>query len=750
MADGSVIIEANLDTANVSKGLGGLKSELKSVSWNDLKTGNTNAKELGKSFQTAGKSMTLGLTAPIVAGGAAAVAAFNEVDAGLDNVIKATGATGEMAKELEVAYKNVSKNVRGRFEDIGSALGEVNTRFGYTGEKLEAVTTDFMKFSEITGVDATAAVQKVSRFMADAGIEADEYKTILDQLSVAGQASGVSVDTLADSLTKTGAPMRELGFTTEESIALLAQFELAGVNSDQALMAMQKGMVNWTKEGKNAKEEFGNMVKLLRESPDDIDLAAQAYEIFGQKGGVELVDAIRSGRFEYEDMLAVVEGSEGTLDGTFDQMIDGSYEAELAMQNAKVAFAEVGATLMETLAPILQTLAEKLGEFAAWFSNLNPVVKTAIVVVVGLAAALGPVLMIVGSIISIIPALAKGIGLVKTAFMALNTVMKANPIMFVISLIVLLIGWLIDLWNTNEDFRNAVMGIFESIGAAFQAVCDFIMGIWDGVVAFFSDPFGFLRDAGEGIVSWFGDNFPGISETVGSVIDGMQSFFDDPFGALQNATSSVIDFVDGIFPGYKNIVGTVVTGAQEFFKDPYGTLVSATSAVVNKVDSIFPGFKDTVGNVVNGMKEFIKDPFKPLREAVNNIVNWVRDNFKLPEIKFPHIKLPHFSIKGEFSLNPPSIPSFGIDWYAKGGIFNGASVIGVGEAGAEAVVPLTNPRMQPFARAVAENMGSDTGQTIINVRIDSFENHDTDKDAEQLSRTIARKTELRMKAMGLA
>ena len=93
----------------------------------------------------------------------AAKEAYDEFDKGADAVIKATGATGEAAKELEESYNNVAHNIVGDMGDIGSALGEVNTRFGFTGKELEDATENFLKFADITGTDATEAVRLVSR-----------------------------------------------------------------------------------------------------------------------------------------------------------------------------------------------------------------------------------------------------------------------------------------------------------------------------------------------------------------------------------------------------------------------------------------------------------------------------------------------------------------------------------------------------------------------------------------------------------
>ena len=164
--------------------------------------------------------MTKYVTAPLAAVGTAAVAAFNQVDDGMDVVISKTGATGETAQQLEEVYRSVGKTVPASFDDIGAAVGEVNTRFGFTGDQLETASTKFLEFSKITGVDTTEGVRLVSRAMSDAGIDTSEYTTVLDQLSKASQASGIEVSTLTENLAKYGAPMRALGFDTQESISI--------------------------------------------------------------------------------------------------------------------------------------------------------------------------------------------------------------------------------------------------------------------------------------------------------------------------------------------------------------------------------------------------------------------------------------------------------------------------------------------------------------------------------------------------
>ncbi len=289
----------------------------------------------------------------------AAKQAWEEFDAGEDAVIKATGATGAAADELRENYENVAKSVKGDFETLGSTLGEVQTRMGFEGKELEDATIQFQKFSEITGVDATEAVRLVSRAMGDAGIETEDYAKILDQLAAAAQASGIEVSTLTEYLTKYGAPMRALGFDTEEAIALFAAWEKSGVNVEIAMSGMKKAISNWSKEGKDARVEFKKTLDEIKATPDIASATAKAIEIFGTKAGPDLADAIKNGRFEYEDFLKVLEGSDGAVSATYDETIDGMDKLKLSFQRVRVDLAKWFGEFMDKYGPAIEKALEK-------------------------------------------------------------------------------------------------------------------------------------------------------------------------------------------------------------------------------------------------------------------------------------------------------------------------------------------------------------------------------------------------------
>ena len=303
------------------------------------------AKDVGK--MSDGFTVAKGALADLVASGIkaaitglknlakAAMEAYEEFDKGADAVIKATGATGDAAKELEESYNNVAHNIVGDMGDIGSALGEVNTRFGFTGSELEEASEQFLKFADITGTDATEAVRLVSRAIENSGMEAKDYTKLLDVLAKAGQTTGVSVSNLTESITKNGATLRQLGYTTEESVAMLAKFEKEGVNTETVLAGMKKAVAQWGKDGKNAKEEYKKVLAEIEKTEDIAKASEIAIEAFGSKAGPELVEDIQAGKLEYEDFLGVLKDSVGTVTDTYEATQDGFDKVKLAIQGGK-------------------------------------------------------------------------------------------------------------------------------------------------------------------------------------------------------------------------------------------------------------------------------------------------------------------------------------------------------------------------------------------------------------------------------
>lgn len=309
-------------------------------------------------------------------------------------------------------------------------------------------------------------------------------------------------------------------------------------------------------------------------------------------------------------------------------------------------------------------------------SAMVPIVSSILQTLTPLAGIIGPAVAGFLTFKAIAPIIETLKGF-QGAFAAVNAVMKANPILAVISAIALLVIGIKTLWDTNEGFRNAVIGIWEAVVGAFTTAAQTVQGAWQAVCDFFgtivSTISGFLSGAGEVI----GGIFQAAGELVINIWNGVISFFAPVPAAIIGFFAGIGGGISGFFSQAWELISGIWNAVISFFSGNPTAIIDFFTSIPEGIASFFRSAADTLRNIWDNAVSFIAD-------IPGKIVGF----FAGMHIEFPKIKLPHFAIKGSFSLSPPSIPTLSVDWYAKGGIFSSPSVIGVGEAGTEAVLPI--------------------------------------------------------------
>lgn len=308
--------------------------------------------------------------------------AYSEFDKGYDNLIKATGVTGDSAKAMEASYKNVAKTVKGDMGAIGSAVGEVNTRFGYTGEQLEKLSERFLKFADINNTDVVKAVDNSQKAISAYGLSAEDTEKYLDLLTKTAQETGVDVDKLNNGIISNATAFQEMGLNIDQAVVFMGQLEKSGANSETVLNGMRKALKNSAENGLDLNESLLALQKSIGENTDGTDALNAAYELFG-KSGDQIYGAIKNGTLSFEELTKATGDATGAVENTYEQTQDAFDKISLAAQGLKTDIASSFKNLLNDYGPEIDAVVEKVKKgvseaFDNFVKNVLPKIKDGI------------------------------------------------------------------------------------------------------------------------------------------------------------------------------------------------------------------------------------------------------------------------------------------------------------------------------------------------------------------------------------
>lgn len=438
-----------------------------------LKTWGAALSETGDKVKQVGDSLTKNVTVPIMGLGASSMAAWKQMDAGMDIVIKKTGATGEQLDGLEQIVKNLGKSVPTSFTNIGEAVGEVNTRFGVTGDELEDLSAKFIKFAEINDVDITSSVDGVQKAMAAFGLESQDAGHMLDLLTATSQKTGVSVSDLESGLIQNAAAFQEMGLSADQAVVLMGQMEMSGADSTAIMSALRKELKNAAKDGTDMNTALAELQNEILNGTDSMDGLNKAYELFG-KNGDQVYNAVKNGSLDFRELGASAVDCGGLVEQTFDATKSPAEQFQTALNQLIELGYEIANAIMPSIQSGLETVIPIVESATEWWNSLDEsqqdfIVKAALVV-----AAIGPVVTGIGNVISIGGTLLSVLGTVVSTLggpvtLAIGAVVAAGVLLFK--------NWDTikkkagELWkNIQTTFDNIKKSISEKIEGAKEAV----------------------------------------------------------------------------------------------------------------------------------------------------------------------------------------------------------------------------------------------------------------------------------------
>lgn len=743
----------------------------------------------------------------------------------------------EGTEEAENDIQGVTEEAEGSSNKIVSAFKKIGA----------AVATYFAvdKIVEFGKAAVSAAAEVAAEEAAFTQIMGDYSDEAAKKVEKIADATGMVASRLTPYMTSMSAKFKGLGYDVEDAtdyasrgLNLAADAAAFWDKSLDESMSHLNSFINGSYEGGEAIGLFAN----------DTQMAAYAVKtglIDETKEWSSLDEAIKQAtRLEYAENMFAMSGATG-------QAAKESKEYANVQANLTEKWRQFKATIGEPILQnivlpaltkltndVLPVLQEKVISMIEWIKQAYQWYKENEIVINAVAIAVGVFVAALGAM-SIIETVKTWIIGMKTAILALNAAMAANPVGLIISLIAALVAAFVYLWNNCEAFREFWIGLWEGIKATFFAVVDwfketipqigqFFVDLWNGIVEGFDsfkqsvvDVFTAIKDffveLWDGVVNVFTTVWETIKNVVtvgimfiGSILEAAFDIITLPFrfiwenckeyiieaweaikSAVTTALNAVKDAITTVFNAVKDFITTVWNAIVDFltpifekiketattiFNAIKDAIVTAFTAVKDKVTEIwkaisefltsifnkikeavttaFNAVKDTITKVFNAVKDFITSVWNSIKDFISNTINAIKTTvtnifnaiktaiekpikavketvtkifgdiknaitkpideakelvkkgldaikgfFDKLKIKFPDIKLPHFSIKGKFSLDPPSVPKLAIDWYAKGGILTQPTAFGInpkngklqvgGEAGDEAVAPIS-------------------------------------------------------------
>ena len=231
--------------------------------------------------------------------------------------------------------KEMGTRVPADFDTIATAVGEVNTRFGITGDELDSVSEKFVKFSELNGVDITTAVDQVQKAMSNYGLSASEAGYVLDVLTKVSQNTGVAIDKLTSGLIQNGTAFQEMGLDINQSATLMGMLEKSGVNMETATNGMRKALKNATKDGKDMNTALIELQEAILNDTDGTKGLQAAYDLFG-KSGDQVYGAIKAGTLDFEALAEASTDASGALENTFDATVTPAMQFQTILNQLKI------------------------------------------------------------------------------------------------------------------------------------------------------------------------------------------------------------------------------------------------------------------------------------------------------------------------------------------------------------------------------------------------------------------------------
>ena len=609
-------------------------------------------KEVGGNIENAGKKL-MPVTATVTALGTVSVKTAADFESSMSKVAAVSGATGSDLEALSKKAREMGSKTKFSASEAAEAMNYM-AMAGWKTEDMLSGIEGVMNLAAASGEDLATTSDIVTDALTAFGLSAQDSGHFADVLAAASSNANTNVSMMGETF-KYAAPIAgALGFSVEDTAEAIGLMANAGIKGSQAGTSLRTIMTNLSGDVKICGQNIGevtiattNADGSMRDLSDiladcrtafsglsESEKAAAAESLVGKNAMSGFLALMNAGEGDIAKLSGAIDNCNGAAQSMADTMND-NLEGQLTILKSQLQ--ELAISFGEILLPAVKSIVSFLQGFINVLNSMPDGMKQTIVTIALVAAALGPVLIIIGKVISavgtimtIVPKVAGVIKTVQGAFAALNATMLANPIVLIIAAIAALVAAFIYLWNTNEEFRQFWINLWEDIK-------EIAITVWEALKAFFSAAWEAIKATAEtiwnAIAGFFTGLWEGIKNTFTTVVNAISTFLTTMWNTIKSVAETVWNaistFFTTIWTAIKTVVTTVVTAISTFLTTAWNTIKTTITTVLNAIKSVFEtiwnAIKTAITTVVNGIKNTITTVWNNIKSTVSNVMTALKN-----------------------------------------------------------------------------------------------------------------------------
>ena len=610
---------------------------------------------LGETLQSAGDKISgvgqklLPVTAGVTALGTIAVKTGADFDSAMSKVAAVSGATGSEMDALREKAREMGSKTKFSASEAAEAMNYMAMAGWKTNDMLSGIE-GIMNLAAASGEDLASTSDIVTDALTAFGLSASDSGHFADILAAASSNANTNVSMMGETFKYAAPVLGSLGYSAEDSAIAIGLMANAGIKSSQAGTALRSAITNLAKPTgtvASAMEQYGisltdssgkmyslrELMEQLRQKLGGLSEAEQAQaaaSLFGKEAMSGMLAIINGSPADFEKLSNAIDTCSDTVDG-----YNGTTEKMAAVMQDNLAgqvtilksqLEELAISFSDILMPTIRSIVSRIQELVDKLNQLDPQTKETIAKIALVAAALGPMLVVLGKTISSVGTVFSAVFKLPALFSAVQGGIGAitgalgvslGPLLAIIAAVAALVAAFVHLWKTNDEFKSNIIAIWEQIKSTFTGLTQ---GITDRLNALGFDFESFtdvLKAAWDGLCNLLAPIFEGVFQNISNI-----------FSEFTGVLLGLLDVLIGLFTGdweqcWNGIKG-IFTSIWDFIVNTFRNIMNTLKGIA---DVVLGWFGTSWNEVWTSIKTFFVDTWNSISTFFTGIITGIRDFF---------------------------------------------------------------------------------------------------------------------------